>query len=78
MDAIQAFIEDFDQTYFINGGKGPGAGRAVPSKEDLDALEPFLKEMGAEKPATVENHINVTPSSLPEHTAVHVLAPRGD
>ncbi len=38
MDAIQAFIEDFDQTYFINGGKGPGAGRAVPSKENLDAL----------------------------------------
>ena len=52
--------------------------RVGPETEPLDNLDPFLKEMGAEKPATVENHINVTPSSLPEHTAVHVLAPRGD
>ncbi len=38
MDAIQAFVEDHSQTYFINGGKGPGNPRNVMSDEQLDEL----------------------------------------
>ena len=38
MDAIQAFVEDHSQTYFINGGKGPGNVRNVMSDEQLDEL----------------------------------------
>ncbi len=52
--------------------------KAGPERELLDKVEPFLKEMGAQKPETMENHVNVTVSSLPEHTTVQALAPRGD
>lgn len=52
--------------------------RVGSEKEELDPLEPFLKEMGAKMPAELDNHINLTPGNLPEHTTVHVLAPRGD
>ncbi len=52
--------------------------KAGPETELLDTVEPFLKEMGAQKPETLENHVNVTASGLPEHTTVQVLSPRGD
>ena len=52
--------------------------KAGPERERLDTVEPFLKEMGAQKSEVLENHVNVTASGLPEHTTVQVLTPRGD
>lgn len=49
-----------------------------PEQAELDGVEAFLKTMGAEIEQDLDNHINVTRSSLPEHTTVHVLTPRGD
>ncbi len=49
-----------------------------PEQAELDGVEAFLKAMGAEIGQDLDNHINVTRSSLPEHTTVHVLTPRGD
>ena len=52
--------------------------KAGPETEPLDTIELFLKEMGAQMPETLENHISITVGSLPEHTTVQVLGPRGD
>lgn len=52
--------------------------KAGPETEPLDTIELFLKEMGAQMPETLENHISITAGSLPEHTTVQVLGPRGD
>lgn len=49
-----------------------------PEQAELDGVEAFLKAMGAEIGQDLDNHINVTRSSLPERTTVHVLTPRGD
>ncbi len=49
-----------------------------PETEDLDALDRFLRQLGAQLPSTLDNHINVTAGSLPEIPTIHVLAPRGD
>jgi L-ascorbate metabolism protein UlaG (beta-lactamase superfamily) len=43
---------------------------------DLDGVERFLKEMGAEAKAP-ENRLNITKSSLPADTTVMLLEPRG-
>jgi L-ascorbate metabolism protein UlaG (beta-lactamase superfamily) len=47
-------------------------------REALDGVEPFLRELGASRPEALENHINVSPGSLPATTTVQVLAPRGE
>lgn len=47
-------------------------------REELDSVQPFLKTMSAAMPTEQDNHINVTRGGLPQHTSVHVLAPRGD
>ena len=52
--------------------------KAGSESERLDKIEPFLKEMGAQMPKSIDNHVNITASGLPEHTTVQVLAPRGD
>ncbi|MEE9277229.1 MAG: MBL fold metallo-hydrolase [Dehalococcoidia bacterium] len=49
-----------------------------PETEVLDPVDPFLKAMSAAPPSEPDNHLNVTRSSLPGHTTVHVFAPRGE
>lgn len=43
---------------------------------DLEGVEKFLKEMGAES-KTPENRLNITKSNLPSDTTVVLLEPRG-
>jgi L-ascorbate metabolism protein UlaG (beta-lactamase superfamily) len=60
-----------------------------PETATLDTVDRFLSAMGLSAagrgdaeaggaPAQLDNHINVTRAGLGEHTAVQVLAPRGD
>ena len=62
-----------------------------PETAALDPVDTFLSAMGLSSgttgtatpgdggaPAQLDNHINVTRAGLSEHTAVQVLAPRGD
>ena len=49
-----------------------------PETATLDGVDAFLSAMGADSPAELDNHLNVTAATLGEHTVVHVLSPRGD
>ena len=49
-----------------------------PETENLDAVSPFLSAAGGTMPKELDNHINITQSSLPENTTLHVLSPRGN
>ena len=52
--------------------------QAGPEKEALDPVAPFLKAVDGAMPGELDNHINITRSSLPDNTTIHVLTPRGD
>lgn len=57
--------------------------KAGPETAPLDTVDAFLSAMGmgsSDKSASEErdNHINITRTGLGEHTAVHVLSPRGE
>lgn len=52
--------------------------QAGPETENLEAVDLFLSAAGGTMPKEIDNHINITQSSLPENTILHVLSPRGD
>ena len=67
LDPVDTFLSAMGLSTTGRGAKGAGAattGTATPGDGDA--------------PAQLDNHINVTRAGLSEHTAVQVLAPRGD
>ena len=77
MDAIQAFVEDPEQTYLINQGRGPGnAILSAPSEDELQAL--IAKGAGTQgihtviEPADLDLYRSFIPAPLemPEHPIV--------
>ena len=51
--------------------------KVKPEKEALDGVKEFVDAMSAGTSKATDNHVNVTPTSLPDTPTVELLLPRG-